>query len=526
LLSPYCHIHFRLSFFILSFSFNFFVYLAGEILALCQPFLEKEVHPIVLIGGLRQALRDAQFFMRELAVPLDVQDNAAMRTLVRSALHTKFSGRYGDLLVELALRAVRMVAVPGVVGGQPEVDIKRFVRVEKIPGDTLEASHVLEGILLNKDVTHPAMRRRIENPRIVLLDCSLEYKKGESQTSLELGRQSDWQRVLAVEEEQVRALCAPIIALRPDLVITEKGVSDLAQHVFQQNNITALRRVKKLDNMRLSRATGASIVSRPEDLKESDVGTRCALFHVEQIGDEAFSFLAPCSSPQACTVVLRGASKDVLNELERDLQDALCVARNLYLLPQCVPGGGALEMALAVRLARSSRAMVLADDAPFVGPYRILADALQIIPRTLIANCGADVIRTLTDLSAKHAASLEQLSKSDKTVPDSKESEALKTAAVESLGMPMDAAWGVDGLTGAIVNMAACRSGGKVPAPKGMSEGIWEPLAVKLQTLKTAVEAACMLLRVDDIVSGMSKKSAPPSDAQSNAPPAEEPQQE
>ena len=168
-----------------------------------------------------------------------------------------------------------------------------------MPGGEIEESTVLDGVMINKDVTHPKMRRYIENPRIVLLDCPLEYKKGESQTNIEVSSEEHWSRILQIEEEQIQQLCEKIIALKPDLVLTEKGVSgefqtaskcntivDLAQHYFVKANITAIRRVRKMDNNRIARACGATIVNRADELKESDVGTGCGLFKVEKIGDE------------------------------------------------------------------------------------------------------------------------------------------------------------------------------------------------------------------------------------------------
>ncbi|OBT53279.1 hypothetical protein VE04_05918 [Pseudogymnoascus sp. 24MN13] len=177
------------------------------------------------------------------------------------------------------------------------------------------------------------MRRRIENPRIVLLDCSLEYKKGESQTNIEISRGDDWSRILQIEEEQVKAMCDAVLALKPDLVITEKGVSDLAQHYLLKGNVTALRRVRKSDNNRIARATGATIVNRVDDLTEDDVGLLCGLFEIEKIGDEYFTFLTKCREPKACTILLRGPSKDILNEIDRNLADAVDGARNVMFHP-------------------------------------------------------------------------------------------------------------------------------------------------------------------------------------------------
>ncbi|ORX35817.1 GroEL equatorial domain-like protein [Piromyces finnis] len=275
--------------------------------------------------------------------------------------------------------------------------------------------------MVNKDVTHPNMRRRIENPRIILLDCPLEYKKGESQTNAEVTDEKHWARLLEIEEEQVKQLCDSIIALKPDLVFTEKGVS-------------------------------------VDDLKESDVGTGCGLFEVQKIGDEYFTFLTKCKDPKACTIMLRGPSKDILNEIERNLQDAMAVARNVVFEPKLCPGGGATEMAISVGLAKNSQNISGVIEQ---WPYKALADSFEVIPRTLIQNCGGNAIKVLTQLRAKHAQGQHT--------------------------------WGIDGTKGVIVDMK--------------EYGIWDPYAVKAQTIKTAIESSCMLLRVDDVVSGMSKKT-------------------
>ncbi len=155
---------------------------------------------------------------------MDVSDDNAMKSLISASIGTKFVARWSELMCGLALKAVRMVS-HDVGGGKKEIDIKRYARVEKIPGGQIEDSRVLDGVMLNKDITHPKMRRRIENPRIVLLDCPLEYKKGESQTNIEVSKEEDWNKILQIEEEQVKAMCDAILAVKPDLVITEKGVS-------------------------------------------------------------------------------------------------------------------------------------------------------------------------------------------------------------------------------------------------------------------------------------------------------------
>ena len=219
--------------------------------------------------------------------------------------------------------------------------------------------------------------------------------------------------------------------------------------------------------MRVARACGATIVNRTDEITEDDLGTGAGLFEIRKIGDEYFTFIEQCKNPKACTILLRGASKDILNEVERNLQDAIHVARNIYLKPKLVPGGGAVEMEVAHLLSEKSKSL----KGVIQWPYRSLASALEVIPRTLAQNCGANTVRTLTTLRAKHAEG-------------------------------DNASCGINGLTGKIEDMKAL--------------GIFEPLAVKLQTYKTAVETAILLLRIDDIVSGSKKKDG----AGGGAPPA------
>ncbi|KAH8695488.1 putative t-complex protein 1 gamma subunit [Talaromyces proteolyticus] len=433
------------------------IILAGEMLAQALPQLERNIHPVQIISAFKRALNDALQIVEEISVPVDIDSDKAMYSLIQSSIGTKFVSRWSDLMCSLALKAVRTVSLQ-VGGGKQEVDIKRYARVEKVPGGEIEDSEVIDGVMVNKDITHPKMRRRIENPRIVLLDCPLEYKKGESQTNIEVSKEEDWNRILQIEEEQVKYMCDAILALKPDIVITEKGVSDLAQHFLVKNNVTALRRVRKTDNNRIARATGATIVNRVDDLQESDVGTKCGLFEIEKIGDEYFTFMRKCKDPKACTILLRGPSKDILNEIERNLQDAMSVARNVIFHPRLSPGGGATEMALSVKLQQLAKSV----EGVQQWPYKAVAEAMEVIPRTLVENAGESPIRVLTSLRAKH---------------------------VEG-----HTSWGVNGETGRIVDMK--------------EYGVWEPEAVKLQSIKTAVESACLLLRVDDICSAKSAQQA------------------
>lgn len=193
--------------------------------------LERDIHPVVIISAYNKALKETLEIIKRISVPIDTTNDEEMLSLIKTSIGTKFVMRWSDLMCKLALEAVRTVAQDD--GGMKTVDIKRYARVEKVPGGEIEQSRVLNGVMLNKDITHPNMRRRIKNPRIVLLDCPLEYKKGESQTNMEFSKESDWSRAQDIEDEQVKALVNKILEFKPDLVITEKGVSGAYDLLFQ-----------------------------------------------------------------------------------------------------------------------------------------------------------------------------------------------------------------------------------------------------------------------------------------------------
>lgn len=432
------------------------IILAGEMLVVAEPFITRNVHPTIIVNAYHRALEAALEIAKKMAIEVDVTDKVAMRSIVRSCIGTKFSARYGDLICDLALEAVSRVTVDD-GHGHKEIDIKRYAKVEKMPGGELEECKVLNGVMFEKDTTHPRMKKRIENPRVVLLDCPLEYKKAESATALEITKEEDFEAILKAEEDYISRICSDIIALKPDLVITEKGVSDLASHFFVRAGITAIRRIRKTDNLRVARACGATIVSRPDELTEEHVGKGCGLFEIRKFGDDYFTFLEDCKDPKACTILLRGGSKDVLMELERNLQDAMQVARNIMFEPKLLPGGGAVEMSISVGLAELARNIQGAE----AWPFRALGEALEVIPRTLAQNAGCDVVRTLTELRAMKANG----------------------------GNPL---MGIDGVKGGIIDMKEA--------------GILDPFAVRTQTIKAACEAACLLLRIDDILSGIKNK--------------------
>ena len=437
------------------------IILAGELLHAALPYLNNQYHPTVIVRGYMKALEDAVKIVDDLCFPIEVNNRDQMLKLVQSCIGTKFTHRFGTLISELALDAVLCVA-QDIGDGRTEVDVKKYAKVEKLPGGSLDDCKVLNGVMFSKDVVLGGrMKRKVENPRILLMDCPLEYKKGENQTNVEITKEEDWAALLKAEEDYIEGICNSIIKFKPDVVVTEKGLSDLAAVYFARAGISAIRRLRKTDNNRIARATGATIVHRAGEIKESDIGTACGLFEVKKIGDEYFTFVVDCKKPKACSILLRGASKDILNEVERNLHDAMGVARNVVQDPRLVPGGGAVEMAVAKGLQEKGRNI----DGIESLPYLAVAEALEVIPRTLAQNCGANVIRTLTKLRAKHAEGADT--------------------------------FGIDGNLGAVVDMKEL--------------GVWEPHLVKVQTFKTAIESAALLLRIDDIVSGITRTSGGPS---------------
>ncbi|BBG95912.1 DNA glycosylase superfamily protein, partial [Prunus dulcis] len=301
--------------------------------------------------------------------------------------------------------------------GSAGMDIQKYIKVEKVPGGQLEDSVVRKGVMINKD-------------------------KGENQTNAELLKEEDWGVLLQLEEEYIERLCVQILKFKPDVVITEKGLSDLACHYFSKAGVSGMRRLRKTDNNRIAKACGAVIVNRPDELQQSDVGTGAGIFEVKKIGDEFFAFIVDCKEPKACT-------------------DAMSVARNILKNPKLGPAGGATQLTVSATLKQKSSSV----EGIQKWPYEAAAIAFEAIPRTLAQNCGVNVIRTMTALQGKHANG--------------------------------EKSWiGIDGNTGVITDVKEK----KIDMGCLQREG---------QSFKTAIEAACLLLRIDDIVCGMKKKQPP-----------------
>ncbi|KAI4835004.1 T-complex protein 1 subunit gamma [Plasmodium brasilianum] len=432
------------------------VILSGELLNIAEAFLKQKIHPTIIVNCYMNALNCSLKYLEEIAIEVDVNDEGNLLKAIDSCLSTKFVSRYNSIISKLALEATQCVKIENIMG-KKEIDIKRYAKVEKIPGGEITDSYVLKGVMINKDITHPKMRRYIKNPRILLLDCTLEYKKAESQTNVEILDENTWNQLLLQEEIEVKKFCEYIIDSKCDVVITEKGVSDLAQHFLVKKNISVIRRVRKTDLNRLERISGATIVNRCDEIVESDIGTQCGLFEVKKIGDDYYSFFVECENPRACTILLRGSTKDVLNEIERNLHDGMNVAKNIIIEGKLLYGGGCTEMRVAQHLLKEANHF---DDSR-KSITEAVATALEIIPKILAQNSGANVVKTINMLRIKH-----------ENIDGEK--------------------YGIDGITGDIIDVS--------------TKNIWDLLSVKKQIYKSAIEAAAMILRIDDVVSGIGKE--------------------
>ncbi|TFK19052.1 GroEL equatorial domain-like protein [Coprinopsis marcescibilis] len=300
--------------------------------------------------------------------------------------------------------------------------------------------------MINKDITHPNMRRLIKNPRIILLDCPLEYEKGESQTNMEFSKADNWARAQETEEEQVKALCYKLLELKPDLIIAENGVSIslntcLNAPTCPASAVSTRRTTTVLLSLSVRPSSTESKISGKRTLEPSVVFSKSRKSETNTL-----TSLVECTSPKACAVLPRGPFKDILNEIDRNVADAMSVARSVVFNPRLAPGGGATEMATSVGLQAKAKSIVGADNTPF----RAVADG----------TVGGNAMRVLAELKAKHVAG--------------------------------ENTWGLDGNSGKNVDMK--------------EYGWWESASVKIQTFKTAIKAARMLLRIDDVVEAIRKE--------------------
>jgi len=427
------------------------VVLAGALLDKAEALLEQNIHPTLIIEGYTKAMNKALELLDKIAVPVDVSNDENLRKIATTTIGSKYSGQgpEREKLVELAVNAIKIIAEPKPEGGY-NVDLDN-VKIEKKKGGGLMDSMLVRGIVLDKEVVHPGMPKRVTNAKIAVLDAPLEIQKPDITTKIRVTDVEQLDSFLEEETKILKDMVEQIAATGANVVITQKGIDDVAQHFLAKKGILAVRRVKRSDVEKLARATGAKIVTSIRDLKPESLGY-ADLVEERKVGNDKMVFIEGAKNPRSVTILIRGANDMLLDEAERNLNDVLHGLRNIMREPKILGGGGAPEIELALRLREFA--------ATVGGKEQAFADALETIPSVLAESAGMDPLDTVMQLRSLH-------------------SKGLKFAGVDVLN-------------------------GKV-ADDMISVNVYEPLLVKKQVIKGAAEAAIALLKIDDLIA-----AAPP----------------
>jgi len=432
------------------------VVLAGELLRQAEKLLDQDIHATGIVSGFRLAAERAVELLEKISVPVADDDERALRDVAMTAMAGRTAEAERGKLADIAIRAVRRIAER--TDGKVRADID-YVTVQKQEGGGLGDSELVEGMIIDKEVVHPGMPKRVRDARIALLDCELETKKTETDAQIRITDPEQMRAFLDEEERMLKEKADMISKVGANVVLCQKGVDDLVQHYLAKAGISAARRVKKSDMEKLARATGAKIVTIIEDLSAGDLG-RAGLVEERKIADEKMLFVEECKDPKAVGILLRGGTEHIVDEAERALHDALMVVSAVVEDGRAVAGGGSAEMEI-VKGLRSYSSGIGGREALAVNAF---ADALEVIPRTLAENAGLDQIDILVNLKAKH----------------------------EGGGTYI----GLDVASGEPEDM--------------INAGVIEPLRVKVQVIKSAAETAEMILRVDDVISAKGVGKGPP----------------
>jgi thermosome subunit len=431
------------------------VVLAGALLDKAEALLEQNIHPTLIIEGYTKAMNKALELLDKIAVPVDVNNDENLRKIATTTIGSKYSGQgpEREKLVELAVNAIKIIAEPKPEGGY-NVDLDN-VKIEKKKGGGLMDSMLVRGIVLDKEVVHPGMPKRVTNAKIAVLDAPLEIQKPDITTKIRVTDVEQLDSFLEEETKILKDMVEQIAATGANVVITQKGIDDVAQHFLAKKGILAVRRVKRSDVEKLARATGAKIVTSIRDLKPESLGY-ADLVEERKVGNDKMVFIEGAKNPRSVTILIRGANDMLLDEAERNLNDVLHGLRNIMREPKILGGGGAPEIELALRL-REFAATVGGKEQLAIEAF---ADALETIPSVLAESAGMDPLDAVMQLRSLH-------------------SKGLKFAGVDVLN-------------------------GKT-ADDMISVNVYEPLLVKKQVIKGAAEAAIALLKIDDLIA-----AAPP----------------
>ncbi len=432
------------------------VVLAGRLLEKAEALLNKEVHPTIITEGYRKATTKVLELCNEIAIPTKSEDRDMLKKIAMTSMASKLVSENRDQLADITVDAILRVAEK--INGGYKVDLDD-VDVEKKEGESLSETRLIEGIAIDKEVVHPGMPKSLKNAKIALIDSALEIEKTEFTSKIHIEKPEEMKAFLDEEERTMSDMVEKIAAAGANVALCQKGIDDVVQHLLAKKGILAARRVKKSSMEKLAKATGGKLITEIEEIRPKDLG-EAKLVEERKLGEDKWIFVEGCKDPKAITILVRGGTEKTIDEAERSIHDALMVVRDVVIKPKVVAGGGAPEAEVAVRLRKwagklSGREQLAAME---------FAEALKAIPETLAENSGLDPIDILAELMERHE-------KGEKWA-------------------------GVDVLGGKVGDMAKL--------------AVYEPLAVKEQIIKSAAEAASMILRIDDVIAASKPKEAGP----------------
>jgi len=431
------------------------VIIAGELLAKAETLIEKNVHPTVIIDGYRKAAKKALETLEKIAIKVSPTDKTAIKKAAMTSMASKLVAGSREYLGEIATSAVLQVAVKSGAGYKADID---NIKVEKKPGESLTDTKLINGVVLDKEVVHSGMPKRVEKAKIALIDTALEIEKTEFDAKINIESPEQMDAFLKQEENMIKDMVEKLVTKDANVILCQKGIDDLAQHFLSRKGILAVRRVKKSDMEALAKATGAKVVTNLNDLSNKDLGY-AQLVEERKIGDDKMTFIEGCKNPLAVTILIRGGTERIVDEADRSLHDALCVVGDIVEEPKILAGGGAPEMEVAKVLKEYAESLPGREQLAVMQ----FAEALEVIPTTLAENAGLDPIDIISELRAMH--------------------EKGKVWA------------GVDVDTGKVGDME--------------KSGVFEPIAVKKQIIKSCSEAASLILKIDDVIASGKMKTPP-----------------
>ena len=431
------------------------VILAGELLGKAEELTEKNVHPTIIIDGYKKASEKALEVLEKIAIPTESNTEEYLKKAAMTSMASKLVAEQREHLANLTVKAILEVAEKE--DGKYKADVDD-VKVEKKPGESLRDTKLIQGIVLDKEVVHSGMPKRVEKAKIALLDTALEIEKTEFDAKINIESPEQMEAFLKQEEEMLKGMVEKIIAVGANVLLCEKGIDDMAQHFLARKGILVVRRIKKSDLEKLVKATGGKIITNMDDMSPDDLGY-ASLVEERKIGDDKMTFVEGCKHPRAVTILIRGGTERIVDEAERSVHDALCVVRDIVEEPKILAGGGAPELEVSRMLRKYAETLPGREQLA----VRSFAEALEVVPMTLTENAGLDPIDILSELRVRHE-------KGERWA-------------------------GIEVISGKVQEMAEA--------------GVFEPLAVKKQIIKSATEAASMILKIDDVIAA-GKMKAPP----------------